>query len=176
MVSSRGGSPPDPEVTERSRRRRFTAHYKLRILEEADRCAPGGQGALLRREGLYASHLTAWRKQRQRGGLEALTGKRGRQARHTPEQREIARLEKDNAALRRELENKDLIVEVHRKRLGRGRPMEPGRSQRMKAVAELRAGRVSVLKACAAVSIPRASYYRSHHAAPVRPKPRPRAP
>ena len=58
--------PPDPELVERSKRRRFTAQYKLRVLADADACSkPGEIGALLRREGLYTSHLTAWRKQRE---------------------------------------------------------------------------------------------------------------
>ena len=52
---------PDPEVVEKASRRRFTAKYKLGVLTEADRCAPGEIGALLRREGLYSSHLTTWR-------------------------------------------------------------------------------------------------------------------
>ncbi len=73
---------PDPEVVEKAGRRRFTAKYKLGVLEEADRCAPGEIGALLRREGLYSSHLTTWRRQREAGALAALTPrKRGRQAR-----------------------------------------------------------------------------------------------
>jgi hypothetical protein len=64
---------PDPELVERAKRRRFTAEYKLRILREADACSrPGEVGALLRREGLYTSHLTYWRKQRDVG-----EGKRG---------------------------------------------------------------------------------------------------
>jgi len=73
--SKRGGSSlttlnqsttPDPELVERPKRRRFTAKYKLRILEEAEACTQTGEiGALLRREGLYTSHLSAWRKQRE---------------------------------------------------------------------------------------------------------------
>ena len=74
--------PPDPEVPERAHRRQFTAAYKLRILEEADGCsAPGQLGALLRREGLYSSHLSDWRRQRSQGTLAALaTRRRGRPA------------------------------------------------------------------------------------------------
>ena len=67
------GAVPDPELVERARRRRFPAEYKLRILREADACTRSGEtGALLRREGLYSSHLSAWRKQRDRGALVAL--------------------------------------------------------------------------------------------------------
>jgi transposase len=70
---------PDPELVERPVRRRFSAEYKLRILREAEACTrPGGIGALLRREGLYTSHLSAWRKQRDAGALEALGRPRGR--------------------------------------------------------------------------------------------------
>src|SRR5713101_4989495 len=70
---------PDPELVERPRRRRFSAEYKLRVLREAEACSrPGEVGALLRREGLYTSHLSAWRKQRNAGALEALGRPRGR--------------------------------------------------------------------------------------------------
>jgi transposase-like protein len=70
---------PDPELVERPSRRRFTAEYKLRILREADACQrPGEVGALLRREGLYTSHLSAWRKQRDAGALKELGRPRGR--------------------------------------------------------------------------------------------------
>ena len=64
---------PDPEVVAKPKRRQFTAEYRLRILEEADRCTqPGEVGRLLRREGLYSSHLTAWRKARRKGSLREL--------------------------------------------------------------------------------------------------------
>src|SRR3972149_3496587 len=84
---------PSPEVPEKARRRRFEAAYKLRILAEADRCAAAGQlGELLRREGLYSSHLTSWRKQRDAGALEALAPKqRGRK----PKRRDSLALERD---------------------------------------------------------------------------------
>jgi transposase-like protein len=69
----------NPELTERPRRRRFTAEYKLSILSQADACQQhGALGALLRREGLYSSHLDAWRKQREAGALAALRQSRGR--------------------------------------------------------------------------------------------------
>jgi transposase-like protein len=70
---------PDVELVERARRRRFSAEYKLRILRAADACAkPREIGALLRREGLYSSLLTEWRRQRERGSLQALERRRGR--------------------------------------------------------------------------------------------------
>jgi transposase-like protein len=69
-----GAGAPDPELKERPERRRFSAKYKLRILEAADACTkPGELGALLRREGLYTSHLSQWRKQRREGALAALS-------------------------------------------------------------------------------------------------------
>ena len=99
---------PDPELVERAKRRRFTAEYKLRILQRAEACTqPGEIGALLRREGLYTSHLTAWRKQRDAGALEALDRKRGRK----PADRRDA----ENAALRRRLERAEAELEKARK-------------------------------------------------------------
>lgn len=78
---------PDPELVERPKRRRFTAKYKLRILREADSCTqPGEIGAMLRREGLYTSHLSAWRKQRDKGALAALGRRRGRPKAHPLEE------------------------------------------------------------------------------------------
>jgi len=72
---------PDPELVERPRRRQFSAEYKLRVVREADACSkPGDVGALLRREGLYSSHLSTWRAQRDNGALTALSRPRGRRA------------------------------------------------------------------------------------------------
>ena len=83
---------PDPELVERAKRRRLTAEYKLRILGQAEACTrPGEIGALLRREGLYTSHLTPWRKQRDAGALEALD--RGRKP-ADPRDARIAALER----------------------------------------------------------------------------------
>jgi transposase len=99
---------PDPELVERASRRRFSAEYKLRILRETDACSrPGEIGALLRREGLYTSHLTAWRKQRDAGALAGLDRKRGRK----PADRRDA----ENAALRRRLERAEAELEKARK-------------------------------------------------------------
>ena len=82
FVAGGRGAPegvPDPELVEQARRRNFTAAYKARILAEADACTqPGEVGALLRREGLYTSHLTYWRKQRKDGALKELGQPRGR--------------------------------------------------------------------------------------------------
>ena len=107
---------PDPEVRAVAKRRKFSAAYKLSVLEEADRCAsPGAVGALLRREGLYSSHLTMWRREREAGALAALGRRRGRKARLTPEQRRIAALEAQNARLERELEQARTIIGVQKK-------------------------------------------------------------
>lgn len=107
---------PDPEVTDRPRRRTFTADYKRHVLREADACGPGEIGALLRREGLYSSHLTDWRRQRESGELEALAPKkRGRKPKHSPEQLELERLRKENARLLDQLEKAQLIIDVQKK-------------------------------------------------------------
>ena len=104
------------EVIARPVRRRFTAEYKLRILQEADRCAPGELGALLRREGLYSSNLSKWRRQRQAGQLAGLKPKKhGRTV--DARAREVARLERENARLQAQLERAELIMEAQKKLL-----------------------------------------------------------
>jgi transposase-like protein len=105
---------PDPEVPEKALRRRFTPAYKLRILEEAQQCTkPGQLGALLRREGLYSSNLTLWRRQMQEG---LVPKKRGPVAHKTdPRTRRIAELERDNEKLARKLKQAELIIEVQKK-------------------------------------------------------------
>ena len=109
---------PDPEVPEKKRRRKFTAKYKLNILSKADLCAQPGQiGALLRREGLYSSHLTTWRRQRKEGLLDALSPKkRGRKKNPTnPLADKVGRLEKDNRRLQQKLKQAELIIEAQKK-------------------------------------------------------------
>jgi len=109
----------DPEVLEKPMRRRFTAQYKLGVLEEADRCEQGsGQlGALLRREGLYWSNLTTWRRQRDKGVLEALSvKKRGRKAKaEDPRDRRIRQLERQTEGLQRRLKQAETIIEFQKK-------------------------------------------------------------
>jgi transposase len=95
---------PDPEVPERPRPpRQYPAAYKLRILEEYEQLDKAGKGALLRREGLYTSLISEWRKQRDRGALAALQQRRGRPP-IDPRDRELARLQRDNARLHEQLE------------------------------------------------------------------------
>jgi len=109
---------PDPAVLEKPVRRRFIAEYKLRILQEADRCTASGQlGALLRREGLYSSLLSTWRRQRDEGTLAGLTPKRrGRKA--SPDAPVIAendRLRRENLRLTAKLRQAETIIEVQKK-------------------------------------------------------------
>ncbi|MDA8344895.1 MAG: transposase [Thermaerobacter sp.] len=117
IVQQRDGERPEREieVVPRAERRRFTAEYKLRILEEADRCqAPGEIGALLRREGLYSSHLVKWRRQREESVLAALGQKRGRKP-ADPLSGEVNRLRRENARLNQELEKAQKVIEVQGK-------------------------------------------------------------
>ena len=107
----------DPEVEGRPKRRRFTAEYKARILREADGCKKSGEiGALLRREGLYASHLITWRRQREKDGVAGLSRKRGRKA--DPESgsaRKIAQLEGANRRLTKKLQEAEIIIAFQKK-------------------------------------------------------------
>lgn len=106
------GDQPTTEITPRARRRRFTAGYKRRIVEEADACTERGQiGALLRREGLYSSHLSTWRKQRDRDELNGKTC--GRKA--DPAAAELKRLQQENERLRQELEKARMVIDVQKK-------------------------------------------------------------
>ena len=109
---------PQTEVTPKAKRRRFSAQYKLRILEEADRCTQPGQiGALLRREGLYSSNLTTWRRQREQGQIGALSPKK-RGPKPAPDAamvRELAKLRKENQRLEQKLKKAELIIEVQKK-------------------------------------------------------------
>lgn len=108
---------PDPEVVPIAKRRTFTAEYRLRILQEADVCTEPGQiGALLRREGLYSSHLNKWRKLRAQGQLQGLQAKpRGRKSKHDPQADELAHLQRENQRLRTRLEQAELIIEAQKK-------------------------------------------------------------
>jgi transposase-like protein len=121
-VSSTGSAPawrppPDPEVPEKPVRRKFTAEYKLKILAEADRCTEYGQiGALLRREGLYSSHLSEWRRKRMEGTLVSLSPKkRGPKPEKNPLAPEVARLEREVDQLQRKLVRAETIIDVQKK-------------------------------------------------------------
>jgi transposase-like protein len=111
-------SPPDPEVTGKKPRRKFTAKYKLRMLKKADACTePGQLGTLLRQEGLYSSNLTTWRKQRDEGLLIAMSPKkRGRKVQpKNPLAPEIARIQKENQRLKQKLRQAELIIDAQKK-------------------------------------------------------------
>ena len=117
------GRPPatvrDVEVSEKPVRRRYSAAYKLRILEEADACREntGELGALLRRKGLYSSHLNTWRRQRRERTLAGLSPKkRGRKSRGPDEQAQrVKELEKENKRLRRRLHKAETILDIQKK-------------------------------------------------------------
>jgi transposase-like protein len=106
---------PDPAVDAKPQRRRFTAEYKLRVLREVDRAkAPGEVGAILRREGLYSSLLTAWRRDRDRVAKTGLAArKRGPKAKVVDPK--IKQLERENAKLRRRNERVELMLEIQKK-------------------------------------------------------------
>lgn len=108
---------PDPEVVAKPRRRSFTAEYKLRILQEADNARFSGTiGALLRREGLYSSHLVTWRREREAGTLEALTPrKRGPKSKSHPLDADNQKLRRENERLTERLRKAEIIIEVQKK-------------------------------------------------------------
>ena len=112
---------PDPEVVAKPLRRRFTAQYRLRILEETDRCTePGEVGRVLRREGLYSSYLTTWRKARRDGSLRGLDSKkRGAKPKaRNPLQPRVHELEAEVARLEKELHKAHTILDVQGKVAG----------------------------------------------------------
>jgi transposase-like protein len=104
---------PDPEVKPPTRRRQFSEAEKRRILAEADACTERGEvGALLRREGIYSSYLTRWRRQRARGEL---SGKPRGPEPQTAAAQELDKLRRENARLRTRLEQAETIIEVQKK-------------------------------------------------------------
>lgn len=105
------------EVTEKSRRRVFSAEYKRKVLAEVEACKePGGIGAILRREGLYSSHLVVWRRARDRGELGGPTKKRGPKATPADDRdKRIAELERLNAKLERRAVRAEALVELQKK-------------------------------------------------------------
>jgi len=108
-------NPRDTEVVPKAKRREFSVAYKNRILTEVDGCAEVGQiGSILRREGLYSSHLSKWRQQRAVGQLQGLRRKqRGRKP--DPQAAELARLQRENERLKARLEQAEAIIEVQKK-------------------------------------------------------------
>lgn len=149
--AARSGVPEKATSLERPKRRTFTAEYKLRILGEADETlASGGEdtvGALLRREGLYSSHLTSWRREREAGELAGLTPKkRGRKTRKNPLAEEVARLERELATVKHELYKANAVISVQKKLaslLGETLP-EPTEQDFAQAPLRFRPGRLDV--------------------------------
>lgn len=112
---------PDPEVimeqdsVKKASRRQFSADYKGRILQEYDACQePGEKGALLRREGLYSSYITTWRRQQARGELDGLRAKQ-RGPKKGPEQAELKQVKDENRRLRERLRRAELIIQAQKK-------------------------------------------------------------
>ena len=109
---------PDSEVVANAKRRIFTAEYKLGILAGADAATaqPGAIGALLRREGLYSSHLATWRRERRTGILKGLTPhKRGPKSKRNPHEEEIQKLRRDNQRLTEQLRKAEIVIDVQKK-------------------------------------------------------------
>ena len=133
FVAGGRGARPDPELVEQAKRRSFTAEYKARILAEADACTkPGGVGELLRREGLYTSHLAYWRKQRRDGALKELGCPRGRKPADKRGQ-EIAELRRRAERAEAELAKAKKVIEIQGKCAARRSvvfPVQPGGTRR----------------------------------------------
>ena len=119
--ATRATRAPDPEVVAKPTRRQFSAEYRLGVLEEADRCTqPGEVGRLLRREGLYSSHLSAWRKARRDGSLQGLAPKKrgAKPVESNPLTPKVRQLEAKVARLEKELATAHTILEVQGKVAG----------------------------------------------------------
>jgi transposase len=149
--AARSGDPERATSPERPKRRTFVAKYKLRILQETDEALAsgeeGGVGEVLRREGLYSSHLTTWRRERDEGQLAGLTPKkRGRKPQHNPLADEYARLQREHEKLKHELFKANAVIEVQRKvaaLLGEALPA-PTEQDFAQAPARFRPGRLDV--------------------------------
>ncbi|WP_420813380.1 IS3 family transposase [Plesiocystis pacifica] len=163
---------PEVQVVAKPKRRRFTAKYKRRILAQADACTkPGEVSALLRREGLYSSHLSSWRQARELGELAALEpNKRGPKSKTDPRDQKIAELEKQLAKERARRERAEALVEVQKKGID-ARGTRQGRGAMIDIV-----NRLGVESTCAALGLSRATYYRKRYGelhGPKRPRPKP---
>jgi len=173
-------SRPDPEVVAKPKRRTYTAEYKQRILLEAETAAaiPGVVGALLRREGLYSSLLSYWRRERADGIREALTPrKRGPKSKRNPLEDEVQKLRRQNGRLAEDLRKAHIIIDVQKKSGCAVGESESGAGPRprgeilMGAVTEL-ASEVGTSAACQTLRMPRASYYRDRGKTFFRQRPR----
>lgn len=113
LVQAGEVSRPDPEVSEQPRRRRFSAEYKLAILNEIDAADPEERAAIIRREGIYSRYISKWRAQQKAGSLRALGKKRS--PKPDPVTAENAKLRRQNEKLRKDLEAAHLVIEVQKK-------------------------------------------------------------
>lgn len=160
---------PDPEVLTHPKRRRFTAEYKLRILAEVDKAtAPGGVGRILRREGLYSSHLVKWRAERaqaQRAGLEPKRRGPKPQPKH-PSQDEARQLRRENERLKKQLQRAELLIELQKKGISalRGDPADIGRCRlergELVQLVNEHTESMDVAGACQVMGLARGTYYR----------------
>jgi transposase len=117
FMPATAAAPADPEVSAKAERRKFSAAYKRSILAEVDRGGPGAVAGILRREGLYSSHLTTWRKQRESGEIAGLEPrKRGKKAApKNPLAGEVRRLERENRHLQKRIRQAEIIIDVQKK-------------------------------------------------------------
>jgi transposase-like protein len=117
MTGGRGAPRPNPEVLARAKRRTYTADYKVKILGEADAARGSGEiGALLRKRGLYSSHLTKWRQERKSGILEGLSPqKRGPKSKSSPLTAENQKLRRENEQLTDRLRKAEIVIDVQKK-------------------------------------------------------------
>jgi transposase len=164
MMPKPASNLPDTEVQptpalERRTRRVFSPEYKLRILAEADGCARGELGALLRREKLYSAQLQQWRRELAEQGMEGLSKSTpGPKAAKTPEQRRIEQLEKENVRLRRKLELANDCLVLQKKSLVDARTHD-GWERAMRAVLHDRPERLPLTQACSALGLNRSTVY-----------------
>jgi transposase-like protein len=149
--AARSGVPEKATSPERPKRRAFTAEYKLRIVREADEAlasgVEGAVGELLRREGLYSSHLVEWRRLREGGELAGLTPKkRGRKSQKNPLADELAKLQRENERLQSELTKANTVIDVQRKvaALLGGTLPEPTEEDFAHAAGRFRPGRLDI--------------------------------
>ena len=117
VVGRREAPRPNPEVVARAKRRRYTGEYKQKILTQTDAAKGSGEvGAVLRREGLYSSHLTKWRRERSDGILDGLAPqKRGPKSKSSPQATEIQKLRRDNERLTDRLRKAEIVIDVQKK-------------------------------------------------------------
>ena len=170
----RARATPDPEVVAKPKRRQFSAQYRLRTLEEADRCTqPGEVGRLLRREGLYSSHLATWRKARRKGSLRELASKKrgAKPAERNPLDAKVRVLEAKVARLEHELHTAHTILDVQGKVAGL-LGIEPRTRNALLMAAQPLAEQVGVVPACQALGVSRATFYRRQRLTPGHQQPR----